>query len=53
MDRDSTVGTATGYGLDGPGIEFQGGTTVSALVQTDPGTHTASYTMGSESLSRG
>jgi hypothetical protein len=25
VDRDSSVGIATGYGLDGPGIEFRWG----------------------------
>ena len=43
--RDSSVGIATRYGLDGPGIE-------SAPVQIDPWTHSASCTMGTRSLSR-
>jgi hypothetical protein len=37
----SSVGIATGYGLDGPGI---------APVQTGPGAHPASCTMGTESF---
>jgi len=46
-DRDSSVGIATCYGLDGPGIESQwGGVRLTAPVQTGPGAHPASYTMG-------
>jgi len=37
MGRDSSVGTATGYGLDGLGIESQWGARFSAPVQTGPG----------------
>ena len=46
MDRDSPVRIATGYGLDGPGIEFQWGARLSASVQTGPGAHPASCTVG-------
>jgi len=46
MGRDSSVDIATRYGLDGPGIESQWGTRFSAPVQTGPGAHPASYTMG-------
>ena len=48
----SSVGTiATGYGLDGPGIESRlGGARFSAPVQTGPGTHPASCTMGTRSF---
>jgi hypothetical protein len=42
----SSVGIATSYGLDGPGIESQWGMSFSAPVQTDPGAHPASCTMG-------
>jgi hypothetical protein len=42
---DSSVGMATRYGLDGPGIECRC-VRFSALVQTGPGAHTVSYTMG-------
>ena len=43
----SVVCIATTYGLDGPGIESHwGGARFSAPVQTDPGTHQASCTMG-------
>ena len=42
--RDSSVGIATHYGLDGPGIKSLWG--FSAPVQTSPGAHPASYTMG-------
>ena len=41
----SVVGIATGYGLDGPGIEFRwGGLRFSAPVQTGPAAHPASCT---------
>ena len=36
MDRDSSVGIATRYGLDGPGIESRLGERFSAPVQTGP-----------------
>jgi len=48
--RDSSVGIATRYGLDGPGIESRWEATFSAPVQTGPGTHPASYTMGTRSF---
>ena len=35
----SSVGTATGYGLDGPGIKSLWGAKFSAPVQTGPGAH--------------
>ena len=44
--RGSSVGIATRYWLDGPGIESRWGARFSALVQTGPGAHPASYTMG-------
>jgi hypothetical protein len=44
--RDSSVGIATRYGLDGPGIESRWGARFSAPVQTGPGAHPASYTKG-------
>jgi hypothetical protein len=44
-DRDSSVGIATLYWLDGPGIESRWGARFSAPVQTGPGAHPASYTM--------
>ena len=46
----SSVGIATGYGLDGPGIESRWGARFSAPVQTGPGAHTGSYTMGTGSF---
>jgi hypothetical protein len=46
MGRDSSVGIATRYGLGGPGIGSRWGTRFSAPVQTGPGAHPASYTMG-------
>jgi len=45
-DRDSSVGTATRYGSDGPGIEPWWGARFSAPVQTCPGDHPTSYTIG-------
>jgi hypothetical protein len=53
--RDTSVGIATCYGLDGPGIECRlggrgGGTRFSAPVQTGLGTLPASYTMGTVSF---
>ena len=50
VGRDSSVGIATGYGLDGPRIESRLGGRFSTTVQTDPGAHPASYTMGTRSF---
>ena len=44
------VGTATGYGLDGPGIESRWGVRFSAPVQTGPGAQPASCAMGTGSF---
>jgi len=41
---------ATAYELDGPGIESRWGARFSAPVQTGPGTHPASCTMGTGSF---
>jgi hypothetical protein len=49
MGRDSSVGIATGYGLDGLGIESRWGARFFAHVQTGPGVHPASCTMGTGS----
>ena len=50
----SVVGIANGYGLDGPGIESRwGGARFSAPVQTGPGAHPASCTMGTRSFPGG
>ena len=46
----SSVGIATGYGLDGPGIESQWGARLSAPAQTGPEAHPASCTMGAGSF---
>jgi len=43
-------GTATGYGLDGSGIECRRWRRFSASVQTGPGAHPASCTMGTGSF---
>ena len=48
--RDSSVGIATRYGPDGPGIEFRWGAIFFAPAQIGPGTHSASYTMGTGSF---
>ena len=45
--RDSSVGIATPFGLDGPEIESRWGARFSATVQNGPGAHLASCTMGS------
>jgi hypothetical protein len=46
----SSVGIATGYGLDGLEIESRWGARFSAPVQTGPGAHPASCTMGTGSF---
>jgi len=51
--RNSSVGIATRYGVDGPGIESRWGAKFSAPVQIDPGAHPVSCTMVNVSLSRG
>ena len=48
--RDSSVGIATGYGLDGPGIESRWEARFSTPVHTDPGAHPASCTIGTGSF---
>ena len=49
---DSSVGIATDYGLDGPGIKFRWGRHFPPL-QSGPGTHPASCTMGTGSFPGG
>jgi hypothetical protein len=46
----SSFGIATGYGLDGPGIESRWGARLFAHVQTGPEAHPASCTMGTGSF---
>jgi hypothetical protein len=41
------------YGMDSPGIESRPGARFFTPVHTVPGTHPASYTIGSGSISRG
>ena len=48
--RDSSVGIATPYGLDGPGIESRCWRDFSVPVRTVSGAHPASYTKGTGSL---
>jgi hypothetical protein len=50
MDRDNSVGIATRYGLDSPGIESRWEARYSAPVQTVPGAHPASYITGTGSF---
>ena len=50
MCRESVISLATRYGLDGPGIESWWGVRFSAPVQTGPGAHPASCTMGTGSF---
>ena len=51
--RDGSVGIATSYGLDGPAIESRWGARFSAAVQTGPGAHPSSYTVGTGSFPGG
>jgi hypothetical protein len=46
----SSVGIATGYGLEGPGIESTWTTRLSAPVQTGPVAHSVSCRMGTWSF---
>jgi hypothetical protein len=48
----SSVGIATDYGLDGPGIESRWRGRFFAHVQTGPGAHPASCKMGTGSFPR-
>jgi hypothetical protein len=50
LGLDSSVDIATGYGIDGPGIEFRWEVRFSATVQTGPVAHPASNTMGTVSF---
>jgi hypothetical protein len=50
VGRVSSVGIATYCGLDVSGIESRWGARFYAPVQTGPGAHPASYTMGNESF---
>jgi hypothetical protein len=49
VGRDSAVGIATRYGLDGSGIESRWGVRFSAPLQSGPAAHPASHTMGTGS----
>ena len=50
VERDSSVGIATRYGLGGPGIESRCGARFSTPVQTRPGAHPTFYIMGTGSF---
>ena len=47
--RDSSVGIATRYRLEGLGIEFRWCGEIFRTVQTDPRAHLTSYTLGTGS----
>jgi hypothetical protein len=53
VGRDSSVGIATRYRLDGPGVESQRRARFDAPVHTGPGAHPTSYTLGTGSLRGG
>ena len=50
VGRNNSVGITTRYGLGDPGIESRWDARFSAPVRTGPGTHPASYTMGTGSF---
>jgi hypothetical protein len=50
VGRESSFGKATRYGLDGSAIESRWGARFSTPVQTGPGFHPASCTMGTDSF---
>jgi len=52
LSRDSSVGIATRYDLDDPGIESRWGVRFSTPVQTGPGAQPASCTTGTGSFTR-
>ena len=53
VGRGSSVGIATCYELDGPGIESQWWARFSAPFLFGPGAHSAPYTMGTVALPGG
>jgi len=50
VGHDSSVGIEARYGPDGHGIEIRCGARFSALFQTGPGAHQASFTMDTGSF---
>jgi len=46
----ASIGIATFYGLDGPGIQYRWGPRFSAPVQTGPRAHPTFYTIGTGSF---
>jgi hypothetical protein len=50
VGRDSSVGIAIRFGMDGPRIESRWEARFSAPVQIGPGASPVSYTMGTESF---
>ena len=53
VGQDSSVGIATCYRLDGPGIESHWRARFDAPIQASPGAHPTSYTLGTGSLAGG
>jgi hypothetical protein len=53
VGQDSSVGIATRCGMEGAGIESRWVRDFFAPIQTGPGAHPTSYTVGTESLSQG
>ena len=51
--QDSSIGIATRYGLDDPGIESRWGGEIFRIRPNGPGAHPASFTMGTGSFSGG
>jgi hypothetical protein len=52
MDQNSVVDVTTYLGMDGPGIEYRGGTRFSSPFQTVPGAHLVCCKICTRSLSR-
>jgi len=50
VGRENSVGTAARYGLSGAGLESRWEARFHSPVQTDPGVHSAFYTMGTGSF---
>ena len=50
MGRDNSVGIATRYGLEAPGIKLRLGARFSSPVQSGPGAYPASCTIGTGSF---
>jgi hypothetical protein len=53
VDQDISVGITPRYGFDGPRVKSRCAARFAVPVQTGPGSHRASYTIGTEFLCRG